>query len=109
MRFSDEDTDIKSVVQSWLNKQPEEDRMRISGWIEDHFYKALDYVLKMVSNAALLMRTPSISPPLLRNQKSNKELLMLVVNIDLKIDALSFDVPTNWFDLAQIYYAKLIY
>ena len=35
-------------MQSWLNKLPEEERMKISVWIEDYFYRALDYILKQV-------------------------------------------------------------
>lgn len=46
---SDEDTDIKAVVNSWLSSQPESEQHIMSGWIEDHFYKAVDWVLKQVS------------------------------------------------------------
>lgn len=46
--FSDEDTDVKAIVQTWLNKLPESQRDKVSGWIEDHFYKGLDLVLKQV-------------------------------------------------------------
>ena len=42
---SDEDIDVKALVKSWLHDQPEEQR-HIEGWIEDYFYKALDWVLK---------------------------------------------------------------
>lgn len=45
---SDEDTDIKAVVTSWLSSQPESEQHILSGWIEDHFYKAVDWVLKQV-------------------------------------------------------------
>ncbi|XP_022324921.2 cytoplasmic dynein 2 heavy chain 1-like isoform X2 [Crassostrea virginica] len=44
--LSDEDTDIKAVVNSWLSSQPESEQHIMSGWIEDHFYKAVDWVLK---------------------------------------------------------------
>ncbi|CAB3978327.1 cytoplasmic dynein 2 heavy chain 1-like [Paramuricea clavata] len=43
--LSDEDIDVKALVKSWLHDQPEEQR-HIEGWIEDYFYKALDWVLK---------------------------------------------------------------
>lgn len=42
---SDEDIDVKALVKSWLHDQPEEQR-HIEGWVEDYFYKALDWVLK---------------------------------------------------------------
>ena len=47
---SDEDTDVKAIVQSWLNKLPEKERDKLSGWIEDHFYRGLDLVLKQVGD-----------------------------------------------------------
>ena len=45
--FSDEDTDIKALVGSWL-KRHQDERMRdvLSGWIDDHFYNALQIVLR---------------------------------------------------------------
>lgn len=36
---------MKALVKSWLQNLPEEQRV-IEGWIEDYFYKALDWVLK---------------------------------------------------------------
>ena len=36
---------MKALVKSWLHDQPEEER-HIEGWIEDYFYKALDWVVK---------------------------------------------------------------
>ncbi|KAK6172722.1 hypothetical protein SNE40_016326 [Patella caerulea] len=44
--LSDEDVDVKALVKSWLSTQPESDQHRITSWIEDHFYRALDWVLK---------------------------------------------------------------
>ncbi|KAM7436007.1 Cytoplasmic dynein 2 heavy chain 1 [Porites harrisoni] len=44
--LSDEDTDVKALVKSWLLSQPEEDRRMLETFLEDHFYKALDWVLK---------------------------------------------------------------
>lgn len=43
--ISDEDTEVKALVKSWLQDLPEEQRV-LEGWIEDYFYKALDWVLK---------------------------------------------------------------
>jgi len=47
--YSDEDTDLKALVSSWLKSQPEHDQDLVSGWIEDYFYKGVDWVLKQVS------------------------------------------------------------
>ncbi|XP_071846316.1 cytoplasmic dynein 2 heavy chain 1-like isoform X2 [Apostichopus japonicus] len=44
--MSDEDTEIKSLVQAWLSKQPEETRSHLHSWIEDYFYQALEWVMK---------------------------------------------------------------
>ncbi|XP_074620352.1 cytoplasmic dynein 2 heavy chain 1-like [Acropora palmata] len=44
--LSDEDTDVKALVKSWLQSQPEEHRRMLETFLEDHFYKALDWVLK---------------------------------------------------------------
>ena len=48
---SDEDTDVKSIVESWLKKQDESDRSSLADWIKDYFYKALEWVLKCVSSS----------------------------------------------------------
>ena len=45
---SDEDTDIKALVNTWLSGLPETEQHILSGWIEDHFYRAVDWVLKQV-------------------------------------------------------------
>ena len=45
---SDEDTDVKALVSSWLKKQDESNRDILSGFIEEFFYKALEWVLKVV-------------------------------------------------------------
>lgn len=37
---------MKALVKSWLLSQPEEDRRMLETFLEDHFYKALDWVLK---------------------------------------------------------------
>ncbi|CAH1776602.1 unnamed protein product [Owenia fusiformis] len=44
--LSDEDTDVKALVTSWLTGQTEADQQQLGGWIEDHFYRALEWVLK---------------------------------------------------------------
>lgn len=40
---------MKAIIHTWLNKLSESERDRMSGWIEDHFYKGIDFVLKQVS------------------------------------------------------------
>ena len=47
---SNEDTDVKALVSTWVKNQPEEDRQRLEGWLEDFFYKGLDWVLKQNSS-----------------------------------------------------------
>ncbi|XP_025088458.1 cytoplasmic dynein 2 heavy chain 1-like isoform X3 [Pomacea canaliculata] len=44
--LSDEDVDVKALIQSWISRLPEQQQQRLSGWIEDCFYKALTWVLK---------------------------------------------------------------
>ncbi|XP_077984893.1 cytoplasmic dynein 2 heavy chain 1-like [Glandiceps talaboti] len=44
--LSDEDTDVKALVTSWLVKEPEETQSRLQSWIEDYFYKGLEWVMK---------------------------------------------------------------
>ncbi|KAL3878520.1 hypothetical protein ACJMK2_030860 [Sinanodonta woodiana] len=44
--LSDEDTDVKALITSWISILPESDRHVLSSYIEDYFYKALDWVLK---------------------------------------------------------------
>ncbi|XP_071951365.1 cytoplasmic dynein 2 heavy chain 1-like isoform X2 [Antedon mediterranea] len=43
--LSDEDVDEKKLVKSWIKKNPEETRNQLEGWIEDHFYRGLQWVL----------------------------------------------------------------
>lgn len=43
---SEEDTDVKALVKSWLQGQSEEGRRVLETWLEDYFYKALDWVYK---------------------------------------------------------------
>ncbi|XP_013915709.1 PREDICTED: cytoplasmic dynein 2 heavy chain 1 [Thamnophis sirtalis] len=44
--LSDEDTDLNSLIKSWLRNQPEECRHNLKNWIGDYFEKALNWVLK---------------------------------------------------------------
>ncbi|XP_030632529.1 cytoplasmic dynein 2 heavy chain 1 [Chanos chanos] len=44
--LSDEDTDVNSLVKSWLRSQPEEIRGNLESWLGDYFDRALDWVLK---------------------------------------------------------------
>jgi dynein heavy chain 2 len=39
---------VKALVNSWLMKKEERERDLLSGWIEDYFYRALEWVLKQV-------------------------------------------------------------
>jgi len=43
--LSDDDVDVTRLVHRWLNTQDESVRMNLSGWIDDLFFRALDYVL----------------------------------------------------------------
>uniref|UniRef100_H2ZEZ6 Cytoplasmic dynein 2 heavy chain 1 n=1 Tax=Ciona savignyi TaxID=51511 RepID=H2ZEZ6_CIOSA len=42
--LSEEDTDVTALVRSWLKKQPEVAHMKLQGWMEDYFYRALKWV-----------------------------------------------------------------
>eukprot|EP00117_Sycon_ciliatum_P036543 scpid1236/ scgid27488/ Cytoplasmic dynein 2 heavy chain 1; Dynein heavy chain isotype 1B len=44
--LSNEDTDVKALVSSWLKSQPTDERSRLEGWLEDYFHRALKYVLE---------------------------------------------------------------
>lgn len=44
---SDEDTDVKSIVKSWLQRlPPSTSSPLLEEWIDDHFYHAMKWVLK---------------------------------------------------------------
>ncbi|KAG1684369.1 Cytoplasmic dynein 2 heavy chain 1 [Nymphon striatum] len=45
--LSDENTDVKAYVQSWLNLQPDNVKQNLGLLIEDYFYRALEWVLKL--------------------------------------------------------------
>ncbi|KAK2517344.1 Dync2h1 [Columba guinea] len=44
--LSDEDTDLNSLIKSWLRSQPDECRPNLENWIGDYFEKALNWVVK---------------------------------------------------------------
>ncbi|EPY79965.1 hypothetical protein CB1_000877044, partial [Camelus ferus] len=46
--LSDEDTDLNSLIKSWLRNQPPKYRNNLENWIGDYFEKALQWVLKQV-------------------------------------------------------------
>ncbi|CAF3391936.1 unnamed protein product [Rotaria sp. Silwood1] len=44
--LSDEDTDVKAVIQSWLAKEPEETRSSTEQYINDYFFEAYNWIIK---------------------------------------------------------------
>ncbi len=44
--FSDEDTDVKAVIQSWLSKEPAETRSTTEKFINDYFLDAFNWIIK---------------------------------------------------------------
>ena len=55
---SDEDTNIKALVTGWLQSLPTSPAVSsLEGWIEDHFYQALDWVIK---NGDLVVNTTQV-------------------------------------------------
>ncbi|KAL4829789.1 hypothetical protein H8958_009079 [Nasalis larvatus] len=46
--LSDEETDLNSLIKSWLRNQPAEYRNNLDNWIGDYFEKALQWLLKQV-------------------------------------------------------------
>lgn len=49
--LSDEDVDVKRVVKCWLRRQPEDLQMNLGAWMDDVFYRALEWVLAQKSFA----------------------------------------------------------
>ena len=46
MIFLDEESsDVKCIVSCWIRRQPEAEQMKLQGWIDDYFFKALEWVL----------------------------------------------------------------
>ncbi|CAM9408681.1 unnamed protein product, partial [Ectocarpus fasciculatus] len=54
--LSDEDVDVKRLLARWIKTQPEDLRGGLSGWVDDMFYRGLDYVLdrEMVVDTTLV-------------------------------------------------------
>ncbi len=46
---------MKALVTAWLAKQDPDARENLQGWLDDYFYKALEWVLKQVLNDTLKM------------------------------------------------------
>lgn len=44
--LSDEDLDVARLVQRWLSTFPQDKRMSMNSWIDELFYKALNFVLR---------------------------------------------------------------
>jgi dynein heavy chain 2 len=44
--FSDEDTDVKAVVQSWLSKESDDTRSSTEQYINDYFFEAYNWIIK---------------------------------------------------------------
>ena len=40
-----ESSDVRCIVACWLKKQPEEVQLRLQAWMDDYFFKALDWVV----------------------------------------------------------------
>ncbi|GIY57770.1 cytoplasmic dynein 2 heavy chain 1, partial [Caerostris extrusa] len=60
--LSNEDVNVKSLVTAWLLQQDENNRLTIETFIEDYFYKALDWVLKQIFSWANLIVSDPNSP-----------------------------------------------
>ena len=43
--LNDDDVDVQRLITRWLNVQDEKFRMNLSAWIDDMFFRALEYVL----------------------------------------------------------------
>lgn len=48
--LSNEDTDIKALIKSWLDMEPEESRSTTENLINQYFYTAYDLVMSKVRN-----------------------------------------------------------
>uniref|UniRef100_UPI00358EC9AE cytoplasmic dynein 2 heavy chain 1-like n=1 Tax=Myxine glutinosa TaxID=7769 RepID=UPI00358EC9AE len=44
--MSDEDLDAKALVSSWIHRQPDDLQPILSSMLNDHFYRAVDFLLK---------------------------------------------------------------
>ena len=43
--YSNEDTDTQAIIKSWKAREANDNKL-LAGWIDDYFFKALDFVLK---------------------------------------------------------------
>eukprot|EP00327_Prymnesium_parvum_P015469 CAMPEP_0113281722 /NCGR_PEP_ID=MMETSP0008_2-20120614/28451_1 /TAXON_ID=97485 /ORGANISM="Prymnesium parvum" /LENGTH=3313 /DNA_ID=CAMNT_0000132155 /DNA_START=19 /DNA_END=9960 /DNA_ORIENTATION=- /assembly_acc=CAM_ASM_000153 len=50
-----ESSDIKCIVSCWIRRQPEPLQMKLQQWLDDYFFKALDWVLEL--DAAVVQTT----------------------------------------------------
>lgn len=56
MIFLDQEaSDVKCIVSCWLRRQPEELQMKLQQWIDDYFFRALDWVVEL--NASVVETT----------------------------------------------------
>lgn len=46
--FSDQDTDVNALLNTWLKGQPEQCRGNLNNWLGDYFQRALDWIFKQV-------------------------------------------------------------
>lgn len=50
-----ESSDVKCIVSCWIRRQPEELQIKLQGWIDDFFFRALSHVLE--TNAPVVQTT----------------------------------------------------
>lgn len=65
MCYSDEDTDVGSLVKSWLKREDEDNRMNLENWLNDYFHRALEWVLKQVPSRHTHTHTHTPLTPLM--------------------------------------------
>lgn len=53
--LSDEDTDSKAIVESWLQKEPEETRSYTEKLINQYFISALEWIIAKVILTILIV------------------------------------------------------
>jgi len=53
--LSEEDVDVKPLINSWIMKQPSDLHAKLEGWFDEIFYKALDWIYK--ANRPLAIET----------------------------------------------------
>lgn len=44
--LSEEDVDVGRITKTWINKQPEDIRTKLTGWMEELFFPALKWILQ---------------------------------------------------------------